>query len=138
NGPGGDPPQDRWGRDAYRHPMRWTDDEPHGGFTTGEPWLPATPVEGGSVAAQERDAGSLLHLYRDLVALRRGLGPGLELLDAPEGVVAYRRGEHVVALNLAPEERPSPVAGTIARHTHGRSGNAPTALLPGEGFVANA
>ncbi|HEV2814886.1 MAG TPA: alpha-amylase family glycosyl hydrolase, partial [Solirubrobacteraceae bacterium] len=47
NGPGGDPPQDRWGRDAYRHPMRWTDDEPHGGFTTGEPWLPATPVEGG-------------------------------------------------------------------------------------------
>jgi len=138
NGPGGDPPVDRWGRDAHRHPMRWSDDEPHGGFTGGTPWLPSTPVAGGSVAAQERDPSSLLHLYRDLIRLRRTLGPGIELLDAEEGVVAYRRGEHVVAVNLAHAERPAPPAGTIVRHTHGRSGDAPAELRRGEGFIATA
>jgi alpha-glucosidase len=138
NGPGADPPVDRWGRDAFRHPMRWSDDEPHGGFTTGTPWLPAAPVQGGAVDAQERDPSSMLHLYRDLIGLRRTLAPGLELLDAPEGVLAYRRGEHLVALNLAADERPAPAAGTIVRHTHGRTGNAPTRLASGEGFIADA
>ncbi|MDP8967866.1 MAG: alpha-amylase family glycosyl hydrolase, partial [Actinomycetota bacterium] len=33
DGPGGDPPHDRAGRDRHRHPMRWDDDAPHGGFT---------------------------------------------------------------------------------------------------------
>ncbi|HEX8085073.1 MAG TPA: alpha-amylase family glycosyl hydrolase [Solirubrobacteraceae bacterium] len=137
NGPGGDPPVDRFGRDAFRHPMRWTDAERHGGFTTAErPWLPATPVHGGGVAEQERDPGSLLHLYRDLIALRRGFAPGLELVDAAEGVLAYRRGRRLVALNLAPDERPAPPAGDLVRHTHGRSGSAPARLAPGEGFVS--
>jgi alpha-glucosidase len=138
NGPGGDPPVDRWGRDAHRHPMRWSDDEPHGGFTDGEPWLPATPVDGGAVDAQERDPGSLLRLYRDLIALRRDLAPGLELLDAAEGVLAYRRGEHLIALNLAAGERAAPVAGELVRHTHGRTGRSPERLASGEGFVAKA
>jgi alpha-glucosidase len=138
NGPGGDPPIDRWGRDRHRHPMRWSDDEPHGGFTAGTPWLPAAPVDGGAVATQERDPGSLLRLYRDLVALRRTLEPGLELLDAAEGVVAYRRGEQVVALNLAEGERPAPAAGTVVRHTHGRTGRSPATLARGEGFIASA
>ena len=137
NGPGGDPPIDRYGRDAFRHPMRWSDTEPHGGFTTGEPWLPATPVEGGAVDTQERNPASLLHLYRDLVALRRTLGDGMELLDAPEGVLAYRRGaDHVVALNLAPEERPAPRASVLVRHTHGLTGRMPDRLARGEGFLA--
>ena len=33
DGPGADPPHDRAGRDRHRHPMRWDDDAPHGGFT---------------------------------------------------------------------------------------------------------
>jgi alpha-glucosidase len=136
NGPGAEPPVDRYGRDAFRHPMRWSDTEPHGGFTTGEPWLPATPVEGGAVDTQERNPASLLHLYRDLVALRRTLGDGMELLDAPEGVLAYRRGEHVVALNLAPEERPAPPAAELLRHTHRRTGTMPDRLARGEGLLA--
>ena len=136
NGPGREPPIDRFGRDAFRHPMRWSDGEPHGGFTTGEPWLPSIPVAGGAVDVQEHDAASLLHLYRDLIALRRELGDGFELLDADDGVLAYRRGEHLVAINLAPEERPAPGGGTIVRHTHGRSGTVPTRLERGEGFVS--
>jgi len=138
DGPGGDPPVDRFGRDAHRHPVRWTDAEPHGGFTTGEPWLPVVDVPGGGVAEQRADPGSVLHLYRDLIAVRRTLGPGLTLVDADEGVVAYRRGEdHLVAVNLAPEARPAPAAGTLLRHTHGATGSAPERLLPGEGFISN-
>ena len=44
DGPGGDPPYDRAGRDRFRHPMQW-DASPRGGFTTGEPWLPAVDPE---------------------------------------------------------------------------------------------
>jgi alpha-glucosidase len=142
DGPGREPPHDRAGRDRHRHPMRWDDDDAaHGGFTSGEPWLPAIEVAGGGVAAQERDPDSVLSLYRDLVALRRELGEGIELLDAADGVLAYRRGAgHLVAVNLADEPRPAPPAREIVRSTHaGRhpaGGPAPGRLEPGAGFVA--
>ena len=138
DGPGGDPPVDRFGRDAHRHPMRWSDDAPHGGFTTGTPWLPAVEVAGGAVDRQREDAASLLMLYRDLVALRRALGPGLEPVAADDGLVAFRRGtRHLVVLNLAGDERAAPEAGALVRHTHRPGGGqAPDTLLPGEGFVA--
>jgi glycosidase len=137
NGPGGDPPDDAYGRDPFRHPMWWDGDAPHGGFTTGTPWLPDAPVASGGVAQQERDPGSMLHLYRDLIALRRTLGDGLELLDAADGVLAYRRGsEHVVALNLGSADAPAPPAGALLRHTHPNGASAPQTLAPGEGFVA--
>ena len=35
DGPDGDPPDDRYGRDRARHPMQW-DAGPQGGFTTGD------------------------------------------------------------------------------------------------------
>ena len=38
-------------------------------------------------------------LVRELIAVRRTLGDGFELLDAAAGVVAYRRGHHTVAVN---------------------------------------
>jgi alpha-glucosidase len=69
DGPGADPPYDRAGRDPHRHPMQW-DATPTGGFTTGTPWLsPVDPIER-NVAAQRDDPGSLLSLYRDLLARR--------------------------------------------------------------------
>ncbi len=141
DGPGREPPHDRAGRDRHRHPMRWDDDAAHGGFTTGDPWLPAVQVAGGSVAAQERDADSVLALYRDLIGLRGGLRGGLRFVDTADGVLAYRRGdEHLVALNLDDRPRPAPAAGAIMRFTHaGRcaSGSpAPLELGPGEGFFA--
>jgi alpha-glucosidase len=123
--------------------MRWDDDAPHGGFTSGEPWLPAIEVAGGGVAAQTRDPDSVLALYRDLIALRRTLGDGLEFLDeADDGVLAYRRGpDHVVALNVADEPRRSPAAaGVVVRSTHAARmpAGAPVArwLAPGEGLLA--
>ena len=51
DGPGGDPPVDRFGRDRHRHPMQW-DAGPRGGFTTGTPWLPPVDPAARNVADQ--------------------------------------------------------------------------------------
>jgi alpha-glucosidase len=97
---------DRPGRDGARTPMPWSA-EPGAGFTAPdvEPWLPfgATGV---NVADQRADPGSVLHLTRDLIALRRaddGLRTGAySELEAPDGAWAFRRGERAaVALNLS-------------------------------------
>ena len=58
------------GRDGERTPMRW-DDGRHGGFTSGEPWLPISGDASHSVAAQRADDRSILNLYRRLIRLRR-------------------------------------------------------------------
>ena len=70
DGPGHDPPFDRAGRDAHRHPMQW-DGSPNGGFTTGTPWLALVDPAERNVADQRADPDSLLNLYRDLLAWRR-------------------------------------------------------------------
>ena len=116
DGPGGERVYDRAGRDRFRHPMQW-DGSSSGGFTTGEPWLPPVDPERTNVEAQRDDPGSMLSLVRDLLAARRVLGDGFELLDAAPGVVAYRRGEHTIAVNATPEERPAPAAGEVVIET---------------------
>jgi hypothetical protein len=67
----------------------------------------------------------------------------MELLDAAEGVLAYRRGaDRLVAINLGGAAAPAPHAREILRATHaerlpaGAAG--PRELAPGEGFVARA
>ncbi len=59
------------GRDGCRTPMQW-DHSMHAGFSAAEPWLPlADNARDENVAAQGRDAGSILNLYRALLELRR-------------------------------------------------------------------
>ncbi len=70
DGPGADPPFDRAGRDAFRHPMQW-DASPGGGFTTGTPWLPLIDPQERSVEAQRDDPRSVLEHYRRLISERR-------------------------------------------------------------------
>ena len=53
----------------------------------------------------------MLTLVRELIALRRELGDGFELLDAAEGVVAFRRGDHTVAINTTSEQLPVELGG---------------------------
>jgi alpha-glucosidase len=128
-------------RDPSRTPMPW-DDGPQAGFTTAaETWLPLNddwPTR--NVAAQERDPGSVLHLHRALLALRRArpalaLGD-LRLVDAAEGVLAYERtlgGERLgVALNFTAEPKPSPFRGEVLLST--LTGTA-SALRGNEGVV---
>jgi alpha-glucosidase len=131
DGPGATPPIDRAGRDPHRHPMQWTA-EPGAGFTAGEPWLaPVDPAER-NVAAQERDPESLLSLHRRLIELRRHLRGPFELLPAAADVLAFRRGEHVVALNLSASPRPLPLAGDPVLSTAGGRGGPGRELAPRE------
>ncbi|MBT0956690.1 DUF3459 domain-containing protein [Alphaproteobacteria bacterium KMM 3653] len=60
------------GRDGCRTPMVWDNGNSFGGFSEVRPWLPvAADHLNRSVAAQEADAGGLLHHYRRMIALRR-------------------------------------------------------------------
>ncbi len=99
------------GRDPERVPLRW-DESPRGAFTTGEPWLPLGRPER-NVAALRADKGSLLNLYRDLIALRRRsrclISGDHHPLRSRYDILAYRRmsaeEELLVLLNIAPEPR---------------------------------
>jgi alpha-glucosidase len=102
DGPGGERVYDRAGRDRFRHPMQW-DASPSGGFSTGEAWLPPVDPDRTNVEDQREDPRSTLSLVRDLLTVRRVLGDGFELLDAGPGVLAYRRGEHLIAINTGAE-----------------------------------
>src|SRR5689334_23406511 len=127
NGPGHEPPFDRAGRDGLRHPMQW-DASASGGFTTGEPWLPVVDPQAQNVESQRGDTGSLLELYRRLVALRRTLGEGFRLLDAEPGVVAFERGGQTVAANTTGERRTVPRGETVLA-THAETGLPPHAAV---------
>jgi alpha-glucosidase len=140
------------GRDPQRTPMRW-DATDTGAFTTGEPWLPmGTDVAAVNVAAQSGVEGSLLELYRRLLALRRAepaLHVGDWLLLAARGdLLAYARvaGDRrlIVALNLGDgpiaAELPAVGGGRILLSTRlGREGEliheAQVRLAPAEGII---
>jgi len=101
------------GRDPVRTPMPW-DGSANAGFSSGEPWLPLNhDWRQRNVAAQERDPGSMMHLYRQLLAIRRAheaLSVGsIELIDCEGDVLAYERsaGEDrlLVALNLGGDQQ---------------------------------
>jgi alpha-glucosidase len=110
DGPPGETLYDRAGRDRFRHPMQW-DASASGGFTTGEPWLPAVDPAASNVEDLRDDPRSMLSLVRELIVLRRELGEGFEPVDTVDGVLAYRRGGHVVAINTTSEPRPAPTSG---------------------------
>ena len=107
---------DPGGRDGCRAPMPWTGSPSHG--WAGEPWLPWPPdADVRNAAAQSSDEGSILHLYRRLLAARRA-SPALhagswEPLAAPAGVLAYERRD-----------------GDDIRQIWANFGSAPTACVP--------
>lgn len=86
---------DPGGRDGCRAPIPW-DAPPTHGWATADAWLPWPPeADTRNAEALRADEGSILHLYRRLLAERRGseaLRVGdQELLTAPEGVLAWDR-----------------------------------------------
>jgi alpha-glucosidase len=133
DGPGGDPPEDRFGRDRARHPMQWSPD-PAGGFTTGTAWLSPVDPETRNVAGQTADPDSVLELYRALIRLRRTLSGRIEILRAdPAGLLVFRRGDATVALNLGEYDQPVEPAGELVLGTVPDVD--PGRLGPGQGVV---
>ncbi|MDK1474067.1 glycoside hydrolase family 13 protein [Streptomyces sp. 549] len=103
-------------RDGCRVPIPWTSDGPSYGFGEGGSWLPQ-PAEwaGLSVEAQTGDPDSTLELYRRALAVRRehpdlGAGDAVEWLEAPEGVLAFRRGSFTCTVNTTAEPVELPAA----------------------------
>ena len=94
-------------RDNGRTPMHWNA-EPNAGFSAGEPWI-GVPVNAAqiNVAAQLDDPDSVLHHYRQLIALRRSealMSDGVyrQLLPEHSQIWAYVRegnGERLLVLN---------------------------------------
>src|SRR5215510_9191000 len=101
------------GRDPVRTPMQWGNGT-HGGFTTGEPWLPvADDFKNVNIASLREQPASILSLYRRLIELRRtelALSIGdFAALPAGEDLIAYLRKiderRLLIVLNLGARER---------------------------------
>ena len=103
---------DPGGRDGCRAPIPWEPGPDHG--WPAEPWLPFPgQIEGRSATEQRHEPGSILHLYRDLLRVRRGsvaLHEGHQsLLQTPTGVLGWSRravdgDERVVLVNFTATE----------------------------------
>ena len=110
------------GRDGCRAPIPW-DATPSHGWTGAEPWLPWPPeADVRNASTLQSDSSSILHLYRDLLALRRStpalVGGELRLLDdVPPTVLAYERvldgARLLVAINMGAVTSPVPLDGTL-------------------------
>ncbi len=120
---------DPGGRDGCRAPIPWDASTGHGWR---DPWLPAPPgADRHNVETARAEPGSILHLYRDLLTLRRGqrsLTAGdLELIDAPDGVVGFVRtapGSVPVTVLVSMTDEAvtvDGVGGTVAITSDGRS-----------------
>ena len=135
------------GRDRSRTPMAW-DDGANAGFTTGKPWLPLHadwPTR--NVAAQADEPGSMLSLYRDLLALRRRT-PALSIggyapAEGDTDVLAFERthGDErlLVALNLSASMRrlilPGGTAIAAVMHSTRPIRDMDNTLAPDEGLI---
>ena len=118
-GDGGDP-----GRDGCRVPLPWEAAAPTYGFSpagAAEPWLPQ-PDDWGSLAvdAQDGDPDSTLNLYRDALRSRRELLSAtdeLRWVDAPPGMLAFRRGVLECWLNTGDGPVDLPAGRVVLRST---------------------
>lgn len=138
DGPTPDPPLDRNGRDGARTPMQW-EPSPSGGFTDGTPWLPPADPFKRNVSDQDRLRDSVLWLYRDLIALRRAFGTELHFLETDRDVLAYQRGDLVVALNFGSQPAAAPAHGRLLLTSAGPGHRPhPRELAPHSGWVARA
>ena len=95
------------------------------GFTTGSPWLPIGPdADRVNVAAEQADAGSTLHLYRQLIQTRHARRPTTRLQDmrlVGQDILVLHQdtamGAQVVVLNFAttPGFLPAEIVGNTVR-----------------------
>lgn len=94
-------------RDRGRTPLCWSD-EPGGGFSEAEPWLPLEAPPGGSVERQRDAPSSVLQLTRSLLALRRrhlgGHVAAYEELAVGPDRWCFRSGHLAIGCNFSRDE----------------------------------
>jgi oligo-1,6-glucosidase len=136
------------GRDNVRTPIQW-ENRPHGGFTTGEPWLKVNPnYPEINVKEAEDDPDSILHFYRRILAFRKE-HPALVYgsyqdisKDHPKLFVYERKHDSeylLIALNFSDEELsyglPQPVNSLDLIFSNYENGKEKGTFLPWEGKV---
>jgi alpha-glucosidase len=136
------------GRDPWRTPMQW-DASINAGFSTGQPWLPVDPhYITRNVAAMRSNPGSILSLYRELIAIRRAnsaLVTGrARVSNAENNVLIFERTDSnqriIVALNFGddPQELPEGVVRPrllLSTHTDRNNVGTPPQLRGNEGLI---
>ena len=111
------------GRDGCRVPMPWSGMATPFGFSPAgsgaATWL-RQPASWATLTAEAQadDPTSMLSLYRAMLRIRRGepaLGAGsFRWIDAPDGVLAFARGDDVVSVtNLSTATVDLPASGTV-------------------------
>ncbi len=91
-------------RDNARTPVQWSDAQ-NAGFTTGTPWMKVNSnYPEINVAKQEQDEDSVLHYYRNLIALRKS-DAYREVFTYGEFIPAYETVENVMAYYRADENK---------------------------------
>ncbi|MER8071694.1 alpha-amylase family glycosyl hydrolase [Streptomyces sp. NPDC094034] len=133
----------RYNRAGSRTPMQW-DEGPNAGFSTVPAaeglYLPLDPSpDRPTVAAQRADEGSLLHLVRRLIALRRatpelGAAGGVEVLHSGYPFVYVRGGRHLVVVN--PRATPAACTAATLDTAHARALEASGVTLDGPAITA--
>jgi alpha-glucosidase len=108
------------GRDGCRTPMPWTAEQPRGGFSQVEPWLPMSPGHlNRSVAAQIADPASVLRFYRRFLAWRKeseALCRGrIHFYQTPEPILALRREAGAGSEAHPPQAGPKGAAQEVQR-----------------------
>ncbi len=91
----------RQGRDGCRVPLPWDSRSDAWGFSpegaTGTTWLPQPDWFGYHAVDRQQESGeSMLHLYREAIALRRVLGTSagdFRWLETEPGLLAFTRGD---------------------------------------------
>jgi alpha-glucosidase len=134
------------GRDGCRVPMPWTRDPAtnygFSGVAGARAWLPQpSGWDRWSVAAQEDDPDSTLQLHRRAVAVRRrwpGLrGEAFAWVDVPGDVLAFRRDEVLVVLNVGgtPVALPADVVEGYRVCVSSVPGHDDAGIVPGDAAV---
>ncbi|MEV0287682.1 MULTISPECIES: alpha-amylase family glycosyl hydrolase [unclassified Kribbella] len=119
----------RRGRDGCRVPLPWTADQPGFGFSSAPSWLPQPDWFADHAVDRQLSSGeSMLHLYREALALRRRL-PTLAAghfrwLPTEPGVLAFTRGDgFCCVVNCSSRVVALPADGELLLASHQEAGD---------------
>lgn len=122
------------GRDGCRVPIPWEPSGPSLGFGEADPWLPQPPSFAELAASvQANDPTSMLTLYRQAIAIRRAhltADETLNMVDLGSDVLAYRREEVLVVVNMGATPIDMPAGELLLSSDHNTAQGAE--LLPAD------